>query len=268
MKLLPNECFAYACRHQVDHRHGHHDDDHHRAGFGVLKAPNDFPEDHTHAAGAHHAHHGSRADVGFKAVQRVGNPQRQHLRDDAVDDFFERIGTGRAYAFHRLRVYGFHGFREQLGQHARGVHEQRQHAGKRAQAHGHDEQHREHHLVDGARRVHHAPDRLPHPGRRDVGRRQQAQRHGEHHGQRRAPHGDLQRHQHFLQVKAPLAEVGREKIRRVPGHVAGVAHQVQRAHVRALPRSGQHGHHAAPGQHAQQAGFRDVELQRRHRQRG
>jgi len=48
------------------------------------------------------------------------------------------------------------------------VNPQREHAGERAQADGHDEQHGEHQLVDAAEQVHQPPRRLRHPPRRDV----------------------------------------------------------------------------------------------------
>ncbi|MPN62196.1 hypothetical protein SDC9_209943 [bioreactor metagenome] len=74
-----------------------------------------------------------------------------------------------------------------------------------------------------------------HPPRHDVGRRQQAQRNGGQHRKGGAPYGDLQRHQHFFDIRLPLREIGGKELGGVCGHVAGVAQQVQRAHVCAFP---------------------------------
>ena len=40
---------ANARRHQINHAHRDHDDGHHRAGFGVLEATDDFPQHHANA---------------------------------------------------------------------------------------------------------------------------------------------------------------------------------------------------------------------------
>ena len=59
-------------------------------GLGIVEAADNFAQHHADAAGADHAEHRGRAHVGFEAVERERDPQRQHLRDDAVDDLLQR----------------------------------------------------------------------------------------------------------------------------------------------------------------------------------
>lgn len=103
-----------------------------------------------------HAHDGGGAHVGLEAVQRIGDPQRENLRDDAVYDFLKEGGPRGAHAFDRARLDGFHGLGEQLGEDARGVYPQSQHAREGAKAHGDHEQHGKHHFIDGTGGVHEA----------------------------------------------------------------------------------------------------------------
>ena len=49
----------------------------------AVEAIDPHPVEGIRSTGAHHAHDRGRAHIGFKAVQRVGNPQWQHLRNDA-----------------------------------------------------------------------------------------------------------------------------------------------------------------------------------------
>lgn len=67
---------------------------------------------------------------------------------------------------------------------------------------------------------------------------------------------DLQGDGHLLHVHPPLREVGREEVGRVLRHVAGVAHQVERAHVRALPGGCQKDQEHSPGDLPDQAALR------------
>src|SRR5450830_1109331 len=77
-------------RDHVDERHGDHDDDHDGAGFGGLKGAHDVPQNDADATRTHHAHDRGRAHVGFKPVERVGNPQGQYLGNDAENNFLQR----------------------------------------------------------------------------------------------------------------------------------------------------------------------------------
>ena len=99
------------------------DDDKHHQGAGLLEleTANRFPQGDADPACADHADDGRRADVGFEAIEGVGDQQRHHLWQHAVEDLFELVGTGGANAFHRAGFNRFHRLGKQLGEHAGGV---------------------------------------------------------------------------------------------------------------------------------------------------
>jgi len=163
------------------------------------------------------------------------------------------LAPGGAHAFHRARFDGFHGFGEQLGEHAGGADPQRQHAGEGAKADGDDEEHGEDHLVDRPAGVHQPAHRLVDPPGHDVLGAENAQRDGADDRQQGAPEGDVHRGDHLLEVQPPVAEVRREEVGGKGGHVGAVANQQQRIHLRALPGPGQHGQAQAPAEQAQPA---------------
>ena len=90
----------------------------------------------------------------------------------------------------------FDRFGKELREHTEIVNENRHDAGEGTETDRNDEHQREHDLVDGAAGVHQPPGRLHDPLRADIARAQDRERDAEQDGQRRAPDGDLDRHDH------------------------------------------------------------------------
>ena len=133
----------------------------------------------------------------------------------------------------------FNGLGKKFRQNPRGVHKKRKHAGERPEPHCHHKQEREHHFIDGARGVHEAAHRLVDPDRRNIGGRRKPTRNRENDRERCAPEGNLERYDHLVRINPPVSKVRRKKIAKIRGHVAGVAQELGRAHIGALPAQAQ-----------------------------
>src|SRR3546814_6071355 len=72
----------------------------------LLEGAEAFVKGEADAAGADDAEHRGRAHQGLEAIEREAAPQRQHLRDDAVDHLLQAAGAGGADALDRARVDG------------------------------------------------------------------------------------------------------------------------------------------------------------------
>ena len=155
-------------------------------------------------------------------------------------------GAGRLDALDGLGVDGLHGLREELGENACGVDPEREHAGEGTEPDRDHEEHGEDHLVDRAKRVHHAADRLIDPDGHHVLGRENAEGHGADNGEEGAPDGDLYRDQHLGQVELPFEEVWRKEALGEGRHVAGVADEVGGPHVGPVPRPGEDREKHAP----------------------
>src|SRR6516164_8413293 len=84
-EIASDQATPHPRRSKVDQGDRYDQNGEHRAGLRVLKAADHLVEHHADPARADHSDHRSGPDVRFESVEDERQPERQYLRDDAVD---------------------------------------------------------------------------------------------------------------------------------------------------------------------------------------
>jgi len=99
----------------IDERDGHDDDQHDGAGLLELERADDLPQQLPDPSGAHQPDDGRGPHVAFEAVKRIADPERHHLRNDAIDDLLDAARAGGPDTLDRVRIDRLDRLGEQLG---------------------------------------------------------------------------------------------------------------------------------------------------------
>src|SRR5690606_29313929 len=157
----------------------------------VIETPERVHQRAADAAGPHAADDGGSSQVAVELIDAQAHLSGEHLRGHGVDQDLEEAATGCPDRFHLPGVDLFDGLRHQLADAADRVHDQREDAGERPEAHGFDEDDGDYDRVEAARNGDDAPPDEVDEARHNVTRGEDPEQDAEDHPDERGEDGDL-----------------------------------------------------------------------------